>query len=203
MLVFEDLFYAMLETAQTVITFIGKEPPGIRGSPTAVRSYFVETGSLEEAYAKDLEDIVRFHKAVEHGEIKSISGQELDQWIEKSKKFVKRFEQLLRKLENERKVDYIDEVSDALMETSLEALKSIKKMPKKADEIPEAIQKHLVQTGMVNVNYSGLLEKVLSMKRLSRTNEIDSISESEIDVARDYAQRFAMDLKRVIKNKNK
>jgi uncharacterized protein (UPF0332 family) len=194
MAVFDDIFYAMLETAQTLIMFIGKEPPGIRGSSNALRSYFVETGMLEEKYANELEDVVKFHKAVEHGEIKTTSGQELDDWIERSKIFVSRLEKLLKKLENERKIEYIDKISDVLWETSVDALKTIHKMPRKADEVPMAIQKHLVETGKVNVNYSGLLEKVLFMKRASKTDEIDKISESEIDVARDYVRRFAIDV---------
>jgi uncharacterized protein (UPF0332 family)/predicted nucleotidyltransferase len=201
MLVFEDLFYAMLESAQTVIGFIGKEPPGIRGSPVALRDYFVETGMLEERYAKDMEDAVKFHKAVEHSEIKGITGQELDDWIEKSKKFVARLEVLLKALENERKAESIKKVNDVLWETSLVALKSIEKMPKEEKDVPEAIQKNLVQTGMVNINYSGLLEKVLSLKRMSESDGIDNISESEIDVARDYVRRFAIDLQRVIKKR--
>jgi uncharacterized protein (UPF0332 family)/predicted nucleotidyltransferase len=201
MVVFEDIFYAMLESAQTVISFVGKEPPGIRGSPVALRNYFVESGLLEESYAKDLEDIVIFHKAVEHNEIKIITGQELDAWIERSKKFVARIDALLRKLENEKKADNINSVNDALWETSLVALKSINKMPKNAKDVPDAVQKHIVQTGMVNVNYSGLLEKVLSLKRMSEGNEIDKVSESEIDVANDYVHRFAVGLQRVIKNK--
>jgi predicted nucleotidyltransferase len=196
MLIFEDIFYAMLETAQTVIGFIGKEPPGIRNSPMVVRDYFVKTGMLEESYAKDLEDVVKFHKAVEHGETKSVSGQELDMWIEKSRKFVARFEELLKVLENQKKAESINSVAETLWETSLVALKTLDKLPKDAKEVPEAVQRNLVQTGMVNVNYSGLLEKVLSMKRMTQTNEVGKISESEIDVARDYVHRFAVDLRR-------
>jgi predicted nucleotidyltransferase/uncharacterized protein (UPF0332 family) len=203
MVVFEDIFYAMLESAQTVISFIGKEPPGIRGSPIALRDYFVETGLLEESYAKDLQDIVLFHKAVEHNEIKIITGQELDTWIERSKKFVARLDSLLRKLEGEKKAESINTVNDELWETSLVALKSINKMPKNAKDVPDAVQRHIVQTGMVNVNYSGLLEKVLSLKRISDGNDVEKISESEIDVARDYVHRFSIDLNRVMKNRKR
>ena len=201
MAIFEDLFYAMIEPAQTVISYKGKEPPGIRASPTAIRDYFVKNGMLEEKYAKDLEDVVKFHKAVEHGEINGISGQELDEWIEKSKKFVARMDKLLKRLEKEKKTESINKINDYLLEVSTATLKSIKKMPKNENKIIDSVQKHLVKTGMVDAKYNGLLEKVLSMKKMTETNEVDKLSESEIDMARDYVQRFGIDLSKIMKKR--
>lgn len=200
-IVFEDLFYAMLEASQAVLMFIGKEPPGVRGSPSAVMKYLVDEGLLEPEWADMLESVVKFHKAVEHGEIKSITGLELDEWIEKTKKYVERFEVLLKRLEDEKKAEEIKKMSEVMLNVSKMALKSINKLPENSEKIAPAIKTHLIETGLVSPNYDGLLEKVLNLKEKVESNKISEITDKDVYSNREYVRRFIFDIRKVLREK--
>ena len=54
---------------------------------------------LDEETIKDLEGIINVWKEVEHKRIKDISGADVDKWVEKTKVFVKKMQQLIVKIE--------------------------------------------------------------------------------------------------------
>jgi len=196
--VFDDLFYAMFESAQAVIMFLGHEPPGIRGSPDAVVKYLVAPGLLEEKYAKDMQKVVKFHKAVEHGEIKKIKGAELDRWISLSKRFVVRFNVLLKKLENDRKASSVVRASDTMVKASMAALRIIGKLPEDPKDLPGAF-KHLFEEGGLNPNYSDLLNKMLEMRAKLNSGKLDDIKEEEVYYSQQYVMKFLEDVKRMLR----
>lgn len=200
-IVFEDLFYAMLEASQAVLMFIGKEPPGVRASPSAVKKHLVEEGLLEDKWADMLENVVKFHKAVEHGEIKTITGAELDEWIEKAKKYTERFEVLLKRLEDEKKAEEIKKMSEVMLNVSRMALKSINKLPDNSEKIAPAIKTHLIETGLVSPNYDGLLEKVLKLKEKVEGNKVSEITDKDVYSNREYVRRFIFDVRKVLSGK--
>src|SRR3989304_5873392 len=80
----EDLYYAMLDAAQSVLMYVGVGPPPPKTAAREVRKHLVEANLLEEEYAKMLDDVYDFRKKVEHKELKEISGKEVDEWIEKA-----------------------------------------------------------------------------------------------------------------------
>jgi predicted nucleotidyltransferase/uncharacterized protein (UPF0332 family) len=199
MAVFEDLFYAELETAQAILMFLGFEPPGIRGSPAAVRTHLVDAGLLESKWADELESIVKFHKAVEHDEIKRISGAELDKWVGRTKAFVARFEKLLAKLENDRKAAQINRMTEVALKAGVVALKAFDKLPKEPADIPAAVQKHLVEANIVNPAYAGLLEKLLSMQKAVREGRLAEVPESTVFYSQDYVRKFVIEVRKVLR----
>lgn len=99
MIVFEDVFYAMLESVQGIIAYLGVEPASVRLTPKLMNELLISKKLLEEKWAKELDDVIKFHKAVEHGDVKDISGVELDEWIKRGDAFVNRMKKLLKEIE--------------------------------------------------------------------------------------------------------
>src|SRR3990172_5387766 len=87
----EDLYYSMLDAAQAVLMYVGVGPPPPKIAPREVRKHLVDSGLLEEEYAKMLEDVIDYRKKVEHKEVKEIAGKDVDEWIAKADRYVKRF----------------------------------------------------------------------------------------------------------------
>ncbi|MEM5778238.1 MAG: nucleotidyltransferase domain-containing protein [Candidatus Aenigmatarchaeota archaeon] len=195
----EDLYYAMLDTAQAVLMYIGVGPPVPKRAAEEVRKHLVDSGLLEEEYAKMLEDVVDFRKKVEHKEIKDISGQEVDKWIEKAEKYVERFEKLLKDLETKRKEEDIKRNYEVMVQASVAALKSLKKLPSEPEKLPEAFKKYLVESGLINPIYSEVFEKVIRMRKMLEDKKIDKITEREIYNSKEYVRRFLNDIKGLIK----
>ncbi len=145
-----------------------------------------------------LEDVIDFRKKVEHKEIKDISGVEVDKWIEKTEKYVKRFEKLLKDLELNRKAYDIQKNYEVMIKASVAALKSLNKLPKEPEKLPEAFKKYLIDSGLVNPFYSNVLEKVINMRKMLEEKKIDKITNREIYMSKEYIRRFITDVRRFI-----
>lgn len=196
----EDLFYAMLDAAQAVLMYVGVGPPAPKTAADEVRKHLVEAGLLEEEYAKMLEEVCVFRKKVEHKELKDISGKEVDEWIRKTEKYIKRFEKLLKDLETKRKSYDIKRSYDVMVNASVAALKTLKKLPKEPEKLPGAFNKYLVDAGLVNPFYSEVFGRVLEMRKMLEDNKLDKIKERDIYVNKEYVRRFVTDISRIIKN---
>ncbi len=194
----EDMYYAMLDAAQAVLMYIGVGPPVPKLAAKEIKEHLVKPGLLEEEYAKMLEDVIDFRKKVEHKEIKDISGAEVDKWIEKTEKYVKRFEKLLKDLELNRKAYDIQKNYEVMIKASVAALKSLNKLPKEPEKLPEAFKKYLIDSGLVNPFYSNVLEKVINMRKMLEEKKIDKITNREIYMSKEYIRRFITDVRRFI-----
>ena len=195
----EDLFYAMLDAAQAVLMYVGVGPPAPKTAADEVRKHLVEAGLLEEEYAKMLEDICIFRKKVEHKELKDVSGKEVDEWIKNTEKYIKRFEKLLKDLETQRKAYDIKKSYDIMVNASVAALKSLEKLPKEPEKLPETFKKYLIDSGLVNSSYSELFGKVIEMRKLLEDKKLDKIKDRDIYMNKEYVRRFVSDISRIIR----
>jgi uncharacterized protein (UPF0332 family)/predicted nucleotidyltransferase len=194
----EDLYYAMLDAAQAVLMYVGVGPPVPKLAAEELRKHLVDAGFLEEEYAKMLEDVVEFRKHVEHKELKDITGDEVDKWIEKAEKYVERLEKLLKDLETKRKEEDIKRNYEVMVKASVAVLKSLKKLPPETEKLPEAFKKYLVDAGLINPLYSDVFEKVISMRKMVDDKKIDKITEREVYSNKEYVRRFVNDVRRFI-----
>jgi uncharacterized protein (UPF0332 family) len=194
----EDMYYALLDAAQAVLMYIGIGPPPPKIAANALRENLVKPGLLEEEYAKMLEDIMDFRKKVEHKEVKDISGNEVDQWIAKTERYVERFEKLLKDLETNRKSFDVQKNYEVMIKASIAALKSLNKMPKEPEKMPEAFKKHIVEAGLINPIYSEVFDKVIDMKKMLDEKNFDKINEREVYTNKEYIRRFIEDLRKVV-----
>ncbi len=194
----EDMYYAMLDAAQAVLMYVGVGPPAPKLAAKEVREHLVKPGLLEDEYAKSLEDVANFRKKVEHKEIKEISGAEVDKWLEKTEKYVKRFEKLLNDLELNRKAYDIQKNYEVMVKASVAALKSLNKLPKEPEKLPEAFKKYLVDAGLVDPFYSSVFEKVVDMRKMLEEKKLDKVTQRDIYMSKEYVRRFIADVRRFI-----
>jgi predicted nucleotidyltransferase/uncharacterized protein (UPF0332 family) len=190
----EDLYYAMLNATQAIIMFLGRIPPTPKYTPKAVEEYLISTKLLEKEYLDDLKEIIEFRKGVEHKEIKSVSGQKLDELIEKTKKYVSRMEQLLLQLEKKKKEDIIMRNYDVMIKASVAALKEMNKLPADPKNLPKAIRKELIDTGKISTFYVDIFKRVVLMRKMLEDDKINQIPQKDIELMREYVRRFVRDL---------
>ncbi len=194
----EDMYYAMLDAAQAVLMYVGVGPPVPKLAADEIREHLVKPGLLEEEYAKMLEDITAFRKKVEHKDVKDISGAEVDEWIVKTEKYVDRFEKLLKDLELNRKTFDVQKNYEVMVKASVAALKSLNKLPKEPEKLPEAFKKYLVEAGLVSPFYSNIFEKVMTMKKMVDDKQIEKITDRDVYMSKEYVRRFIDDVRRFI-----
>jgi uncharacterized protein (UPF0332 family)/predicted nucleotidyltransferase len=197
----EDIYYALLDSAQAVLMYLGVPPPPPKVAPKVVREHLVETGLLKEEYAKMLEDVIKFRKAVEHKEIKEISGSEVDKWIRKAEKYVKEMEKLFRTIELRRKAEDVKKMYEVMIKASVTVLKSLGKLPEDPKELPKAFKEELIDKGLVSPIYSEVFERVVGMRRLLEEKKLDKIPDRDVYMSKEYVRRFVNEVKRILSEK--
>ncbi len=197
-MVVEDCYYAMLETAQAVLMFLGRSPPRPSEAPDALRRTLGEMKLLEEMYVKDLEDIIELRKKVEHNEIKEITGQQLDHWIEKAKAFVKKMQSLIVKIEILKRASMVEKSHAIMADTITTLLKALGK-PVKPEELVDAFKKGLVEPGLISPNYLDVFTSLEKMLSLVKAGKVMEIPKSDILMHREYVRKFIREASKVLK----
>ena len=201
-MVVEDCYYAMLESAQAVLMFLGKSPPRPVDAPDALRKILVEMKFLDETTVKQLEDIINLRKGVEHKQIKNVSGAELDEWIKKTKSFVKKMQQLIVKIEILKREGIVEKSHTIMTETALTLMKALKKLPKSDESLLRAFEMNLVKTGMVSETYLEVFSDLERMKKLVKSGKIMDLPKQQILMNREYVRKFIREAGKILKKKS-
>jgi len=202
-MVAEDLYYAMLNSSQAILMYMGENPPAPKETPNVVKQMLVDQGLLEESYLNDLKEVIEFRKGVEHKDIKDITGQKLDEFIEKAKKYVSRMEQLLLQLQKKRKEKIVEKNYEVMIKAAVATLKSMNKLPEDPADLPSAIKTYLIDTGKIPPSYEETFKKIVTMRKMLDEDKIGEIPEREIELMREYVRRFVRDMAYVIEKPEK
>jgi predicted nucleotidyltransferase/uncharacterized protein (UPF0332 family) len=199
-MIVEDLYYAMLESAQAVLMFLGKSPPRPSDAPNTLRKTLLKMKFMTEEQVKDLEDIIEVRKKVEHKQIHQISGSDLDEWITKAKKFVKHMQGLIVKVEVLKRESMIEKSYLIMSETAATLLKALDK-PVKKELLTEGFKKHLVDTGMIDKRYHDVFSKLEKWQETVKKGKVLDLQKQDILAHREYVRKFIREAGRVLRKK--
>ncbi len=199
----EDLYYSMLNSSQAVLMYTGQNPPSPKHTPGEVKEHLVAAGLLEENYLRDLESVIEFRKKVEHKEINDVSGQALDEYIQKAKQYVSRMEQLLLQLQKKKKETIVQKNYEVMIKAAVATLKNMEKLPEDPKELPGAIRSYLIDTGKVDPYYGEVFRRVVTMRKMLDDKKVDEIPQRDLELTREYVRRFVRDLAPMIEGKEK
>lgn len=194
----EDLYYAMLNSSQAVLMFLGKESPTPKNVCRDVKEYLVDTKLLPKKYLRWLEQVIKFRKDVEHKKVKKISGEKLDKFIEKAEEYVRRMQALLGALERRKKEDMIKKNYEVMLKGAIATLKSLGKLPEDPKELPKAIKKYLIGSGKISPMYEDVLRRVITMRKMIDEDETDKIPQRDVEMMREYVRRFIRELSKLV-----
>ena len=197
----EDCYYAMLNTAQAVLMFMGLEPPVPSKAYDEVKKYLVEPGILEPEYAEWLREIIEIRKKIEHKELMEVSGAFVDEWIDKAEKFVNRMFGLLNALELRKREKILERTYEVLYKAAMTALKTLKKMPEKEEEIPLVFKKEFIDTKLIENYYWDVWNRIEELKKLADEKKLDKIPDKEVYEMREYVRKLIRELSKVLKEK--
>src|SRR3989338_2433993 len=199
----EDLYYAMLNSSQAVLMYMGLNPPSPKHTTDSVREHLVDTKLLEENYLRDLESVIDFRKRVEHKEIKDITGVELDSFVQKSKNFVTRMEQLLLHLQKNRKKELVQRNYEVMIKAAVAGLKKMDRLPPDPKDLPAAIKTHLIDAGKLDQFYGEVLNRVVSMRKMLDEDRTTEIPQRDLERMREYVRRFVKDMSAIVEDKKR
>ena len=203
MMVAEDLYYAMLNSSQAVLMYLGENPPTPKETLTAVKEHMVDAKLLEQEYLDSLNKVIEFRKGVEHKDVKNIAGAELDTFIDGAKRYVERMEQLLARLQEKRKESIVEKNYEVLIKATVAALKKMDVLPPDPKDLPEAIKKHLIEAGRIDPYYGDVFKKVVGMRKALDEAKVKEIPQRELEIMREYVRRFVRDIEPIFAERAK
>jgi predicted nucleotidyltransferase/uncharacterized protein (UPF0332 family) len=199
----EDCYYAMLNTAQAVLMFMGLEPPVPNKAYDEVKKYLVDPGILEQQYADWLKEIIDVRKKIEHKELMDVTGAFVDEWIDKADKFIEKMFQLLSVLEFRKKEKILERTHEVMYKAAIAALKTLNKLPEKTEEIPNAFKTEFVDNKLVEGYYWDIWKKIEEMRDLAEKQNLDKIPDKDVYQMREYVRNLIRDLAKVLKKQEK
>ena len=224
----EDCYYAILNTAQAVLMFMGIEPPVPRKAYEVVKKYLVEPGILEPEYAEWLKDIVEIRKKIEHKELLEVSGAFVDEWIEKAEKFVDKMYKILGALEVKKKEKVLERTYEVMYKAAVTALKNSEKLPKDllpiakviesvsgekpplqtwkkedVEKIATVFKKEFIDSGKIPSYYWNVWNRIEVMVDLARKGKLDKIPDKDVYAMREHVRNLIRDLSKVLRKEGK
>ncbi len=199
----EDCYYAMLNTTQAVLMFMGLAPPVPNKAYDDVKKFLVEPGILEPKYAEWLKEIIKVRKKIEHKEMMDASGAFVDEWIDKAEKYVEKMFGLLNALELRKMEKILERTHEVMYKAAITALKSLKKMPERESQIPLVFKREFIDAKLIEPYYYDIWKRIESMKKQVDTDKkkIRDIPEKEVYQMREYIRKMIRDLAKVLKEK--
>lgn len=208
----EDCYYAMLNSAQAVLMFMGLEPPVPSKAYGEVKRYLVEPGILEQKYADWLKEIIEIRKKIEYKKITEVSGAYVDEWLEKAEKFVEKMFTLLNTLELIKREEILQRTYEVMLKAAATALKTLHKLPEDTsiDElekrlgmsVSEAFKKEFIDSKHVNAYYWDIWKKIENFKReVIDEKKLDKLKGKEVYELREYVRKLIHNLAKSLKSK--
>jgi len=99
MMVFEDCFYAFVESASVPIILSGIIPPKPEDIPNVLRSIMRKL-KIKGINIKPLAEILKLRKEIKYNNQADVTGIEVDIWLSKAEDFIKEMNDFTRKIEN-------------------------------------------------------------------------------------------------------
>ncbi|MBW3011451.1 hypothetical protein KY335_05365 [Candidatus Woesearchaeota archaeon] len=185
----EDLYYSVLNPAQAALMMAGFSPPTHRETGRLVQEIFVEKDKLlEKKYADILIKMIELFKSWEYGDIKELSGKEIDKLMTDCEDFRKRFDKLYKQIELQSDKETVITVYDQTAAAAREAIELAggKKEVSDAD-LAKEFKKTLVDAGKFPETLFSKLETVVKAKKDLDANKI---TQSDIDKAHKESRLF-------------
>ncbi|MGC9059094.1 MAG: nucleotidyltransferase domain-containing protein [Candidatus Aenigmatarchaeota archaeon] len=210
----EDCYYAIVNSTQAVLMFMGLEPPVPSKLYDEVMEYLVKPGILEEEYAKWIKEIVQIRKDIEHKKLLEVKGEFVDQWIERAEKYVDKMFSLLNALEIRKKEKILERTHEVMVKAAATALKALHKLPEDigVDElekrlglsIRDAFKRDFIDANRIEGYYFDVWKRIEDLKKeVIDEKKIENLKGNDVEQLREYVRKLIHELSRSLKEEKK
>src|SRR3989338_5139232 len=119
----DDIYYSVLNPSQAVLMLYGVSPPTPKETVMLFEELMVKKEKLiEPKYVKILEKSVKTFKDIEHGNLKDITGKEIDIMVQSADDYLHRIQKVFEEIERRREKETIAETYEATLNIIKECL---------------------------------------------------------------------------------
>ena len=92
----EGLFWAMVDSSQAALMSAHVMPPSPEKIPDDLKKTFVDKRLLKMKYIDWYKDLYDMHKKIDHGQLSTLKGVEIDEWQNRTEEFIKVMSKLVQ-----------------------------------------------------------------------------------------------------------
>ncbi len=172
----EDIYYAILTPSQAALMLYGVAPPTPKETPQVMMDVFVKKEKLlEEKYVKILQHSVEVRKGIEHGDIKEVSGKELDQMLDDGDKYLKRIKRLFTQIEKMREKQDMAHLYDTLNMVIRDALRAEGREKVKDAEVLDLFEEEFISSGKMPKAFFKSVKELFKAREDSEKNNLSKV----------------------------
>jgi len=194
-----DIFWSTLSPSQALLMLYGLPPPGLKETITEMKKIFVDKEKmLEKKYIDFLEKItIKYWKGYEHGDIKEISGVEIDTLMKESEEYMARLKELREEIEKRTQKKTIDEIHENVFKILANLFG---KKPEAA--LVKQFESEIINKGKADPKNLHVLREILDIRKKYKSKKKPSVYEVEdvrknasylINELIEYGQRCDLD----------
>ena len=188
-----DIYYGVLNPSQALLMMYGLPPPTHKETPKVFKEIFHDKEKIvEKRYIEILEKAVKNFKEYEHGNLKEISGAEIDKLLKDTEDYIKRMKKLREDIEKRYQKRTVEEI-----EKEVSTLLSNLFGKKSKKELVELFGKELVKKGKMPQK---MLTVLKTIEKVNQDFKKNKAKQKDIEDARkdaailinhliDYGQR--------------
>lgn len=162
----EDVFLAILTPSQAALMTYGFPPPAPKETPGVLKEVFVEKEKLlEQKYVDVLAEVIKIRKDIEHGKIKEVDGQKVDDLLKKAEDYLKRIQKLFKELAERRDKEDINTIYDRAITAVRDTLVMEGITEVKTEDIQKMFKSILIETGKMPEQMTKSLKSIFKGKK--------------------------------------
>ncbi len=196
----DDLYYAILNPAQAALMLYGISPPTPKETITLMEEIFVKKEKLlEKKYVDILAKIRKYYKDIEYGELKEVSGKDIDELLTDAEDYIKRIKKLFEQIQKRRDKESIDEIYESCLSLVTDALKVNDVICNDKSKLVNTFKKHLIEEKKIfSDKHLESLKLIIDTKNSYATKKI---SWPELEKIRKEARGFIKSIIEYIQRK--
>lgn len=184
----EDLFYAVMNPTQAALMLYGIPPPTPKEAVQLMEEIYVKKEKLlEKKYVDILEKIRKTFKDIEHGEIKEVTGADIDRLLKDCRDYLERIKQLFNEIQERQEKETMGDMHSTCMNIARDLLLELGVKEVTAAKLPELFKKHVCEGERVPVRYYNMLNEIINAKK---EYEKGKLTKQELNKIRREAREF-------------
>jgi len=174
----KDVYWATLTPAQAALMLYGIPPPTPKETINLLEEIFVKKEKmLEKKYVDIMRTIRKYYKGIEHGDIKEVTGKEVDDLLAKAEDYLKRIRRLFTDIELKKEKESMIDIYETVMSITRDVLR-LEGIEKATDaSIVTLFENELIATGKLPQKFLRIFKDVLKAKK---DYEADKLTKTEI-----------------------
>lgn len=184
----EDVFLSILTPSQAALMTYGVPPPAPKETPTVLKEIFVDKEKiLEKRYVDIISEIIKTRKDIEHGKLKEISGNKIDDMLEKADSYLKRIQKLFKEIDERKDKEEINDIYERVVTAVRDALVMEGVEEVKAEDTQKMFKSKLVDTGKLPETMIKQLKDIFKSKK---DFDLGKLSKNDIIKAKKASHKF-------------